>query len=420
MFKLMFVVFMITEFTVANKEDIIGIAAQCILDTIPYDILKGKYLNWKFETHISSQWNPLNPHDYLEWPVYDGPEEWAVSCRFSTTIKQCLLPLRRFHTDLDVRFSEHPMVVAAILPALYYLALCEHQATLTDPRTNNAQCVHQRILSDDVQRCAGLISWFRSNMFLILNKAEIKDQKWLHSAVRGNWRHSCGAEVESMMQNLTKIFSSLTKLNPMFSMVPVTDESMCDICKPETDLKTYVKVNLLRIKLVELLLVKNQNPFLFKQCQVVNFPLNQCHLRLIWREGVYNMFCHKVINKFIPEVKPYLPLCDIGDWIRSAVRICNMGYGSFMDTASHIARCTKDEDKLFPCYKGAYMDYLSWGLVLAGRLWSYVYRPPHLYRRVYNKTKICSSRLYDHLRQTCRSRPSCGTAHIGSQSCPHD
>ena len=412
----MFVVFVMTECTVAGKEDIIGKAAQCILDTFPHDIQMGEDKYDRFITHISSQWNPLNPHDYLEWPVYNGPEAWSASCHFSSAIKQCLQPLSRFPVDL--RYSYSPNVLMLILPALYYLTLCDHQFTLTDPTTNNAECVHRRILSDDVRRCSGLISWSRSNSFLIANKAEIKDFTYVESAAssmyeciyeRGNWRHACGAEVQTMMQNLTKSFSNLSKLNPIYSLYTLTGANMCDLCKPETDLKTYNKLNLLRIKLIKFLLVRNQNPYVFTECQVVNFPLNQCHLRLIWREEVYKVFCHKVINDFIPVAKPHLPMCDIDDWITSVKRICKMKYDRFMDTASHIARCTNNEDELFPCYKGVFMDLLSWGLVTAGRVWEYSrigsFGLGNTFPRVYSKTKMCSPRLYDHLRQTCRYGP---------------
>ena len=416
MFKLMFVVFVMTECAVARKEDIIGKAAQCILDTFPDNFRMGGDKYNSFITQISSQWNPLNPHDYLEWPVYDGPEAWAASCHFSSAIKQCLQPLSGFLVDL--RYSKDINVIMLILPALYHLSLCDHQSILTDPTTNNAECVHRRILSDDVRRCAGLITWSRANSILIANKAEIKDFRWAESAVssvyeciyeRGNWRHSCGAEVESMMQNLTKSFAGLNKLGPVYGLATLVDGNMCDLCKPYTHLKTYKKVNLLRIELIIFLLFRNQNPYVFTQCQVVNYPLNQCHLRTIWREGVYNMFCHKVRKDFIPVARPHLPLCDIDDWISSVERICNMGYDRFMDTASHIARCTNDEDELFPCYKGAFMDWLSWGLVSVGRFWDYgsngVYGIGHTYPQVYNKAKMCSLLLYNHLRQTCRYGP---------------
>ena len=80
----------------------------------------------------------------------------------------------------------------------------------------------------------------------------------------------------------------------------------------------------------------------------------------------------------------------------------------FMDMSSHIARCTNDQDELFPCYKGVHMDRLSWGLLSAGRNWesrrtgtSYA----GIYPQVYHKIKMCSLRLYDHLHQTCRHGP---------------
>ena len=126
----------------------------------------------------------------------------------------------------------------------------------------------------------------------------------------------------------------------------------------------------------------------------------------MWRNDVYNMFCHHIRSVIIPEFTPYLPLCDFDDWISSAARICNMGHERFMDTASHIARCTKDQDELFPCYKGLYMAWLSWGLVSAGRVWnqSFITDGSNL-RTLYYRIKKCSLRLYDHLLQTCRHGP---------------
>ena len=224
---------------------------------------------------------------------------------------------------------------------------------------------------------------------------------------RGNWRHSCGSEVEAMMGNLTKSFSNLAKLNVrLFSSFAILQENFCDVCKPGSDLTNYDKLSKKRSILIAFLLYKNQSPYLFRQCNVVNYPLNQCHLRLIWRRDVYAMFCHQVRSVIIPVFIPHLPLCDLGDWIRSAVRICNLGYHRFMDTASHIARCTKDRDELFPCYKGLLLARTSWGLVSAGRVWN-AGSDKHGYqiRTVYNRVKTCAPHVYDHLRQTCRHGP---------------
>ena len=411
MFMNVFILVKVTQCT-NTEEAIINQAAQCVMDTIPDDIRLGKdlFLN-NYLTHISSQLDPLNHHDYLMWPVFDGPEAWTASCHFRDTIKQCLLPLKRHRLP-----SYNGMVEEIIIPALYHQTLCEQQSTLVDPTTNNAECVHQRMLSDDVLRCQGLLSWFRGNPLFLINPDNLKFGRWAINAAsavyeciyeRGNWRHSCGSEVEAMMKNLTKSFSGLAKLNPIESLNNMDHFDMCNLCKPGSDLTIYDKLHKLRQNLLRFVLLKNQSPYLFKRCKVVYSPLNQCHLRLVWRRGVYAMFCHKVKNVIIPEVSPFLPFCNFDEWISSAARICNMGYQMFMDMSSHIARCTNDQDELFPCYKGVYMDHLSWGLISAGRNWEFgttgIYAGP--YRQAYDKIKRCSLRLYDHLRQTCRHGP---------------
>ena len=398
-----------------KSEIIIGKAAQCVLDTLPLDILEGENLLLKqFIVNISSQWDPLNPHDYLEWHVYDGPEAWAANCHFSSAIKQCLEPFIVY----DIKLHRLPEICkktldSIIVPALYFMTLCEHQSTLTDPRTNNAKCVHQRMLSDDVLRCLGLQSWWRGNSLLIVNMDYPQQyDKWISDKAssvyeciynRGNWRHSCGSDVEAMVWNLTKSFSSLAKSTLRGFYLTTFDYTLCDICKAGSDLTIYDRLSQLKFELVFLLMVKNQSPYYFKTCKMVNYPLNQCHLRLMWRRDVYALFCHQVKTAIIPEFTPYLPLCDLDEYIRSASRICKMGYDMFMDTASHIARCTKDQDELFPCYKGVYMDGLSWGLVSAGRVWDYhsLIDGSHL-RTVYKRIKRCIPLLYDHLRRTCK------------------
>ena len=169
MFMNVFILVKVTQCT-NTEEAIINQAAQCVMDTIPDEIRLGKdlFLN-SYLTHISSQWDPLNHHDYLMWPVFDGPEAWTASCHFRDTIKQCLLPLKRHRLP-----SYNGMVEEIIIPALYHQTLCEHHSTLANPRTNNAECVHQRVLSDDVLRCQGLLSWFRGNPLFLINPDNLK------------------------------------------------------------------------------------------------------------------------------------------------------------------------------------------------------------------------------------------------------
>ena len=399
-----------------KREIVIGEMAQCVLDTMPLDFLKGTdlFIN-KFMMNISLQWDPLNPHDYLMWPVYDGPEAWAASCHFSSTIKRCLQPVITSGIKPPTSLTEHDSSILA--SAMYFMTLCEHQDILADPRTNNAECVHQRMLSDDVLRCLGILSWLNGSPLLMTNiNYPYQIHKWLSNTAssvyeciykRGNWRHSCGSEVEAMMGNLTKSFTNLAKSNDSFAHhLSMLQGNICNICEPGVDITKYDKLNILRETILANLLYHNQSPYLFRQCNVVNYPLNQCHLRLTWRRDVYAMFCHQVRSVIIPVFTPHLPLCDLGDWKRSAARICNMGYQRFMDTASHIARCTKDQDELFPCYKGLYMGPLPWGLVLAGRMWDYIFNFNGMpLRIVYDRIKTCVPHVYDHLRQTCRRGP---------------
>ena len=109
------------------------------------------------------------------WPVYDGPEAWAASCHFSSTIKQCLEPLTE--SELKTLTIEGNTF---IVPALYFITLCEHQSVLTDPQTNNAECIHQRMLSDDILKCQGLLNWYAGNVCVVMN-INYPDQvdKWL-------------------------------------------------------------------------------------------------------------------------------------------------------------------------------------------------------------------------------------------------
>ena len=161
----------------------------------------------------------------------------------------------------------------------------------------------------------------------------------------------------------------------------------------------------MKFSLLYSLLYDNQSPVLFKECHLVDYPLNHCHIKNIWRRDVFNMFCHNVANIMAPQLEPYLPLCDFDEWIQSAERICNMGYDRFMDLAGHIEHCTDGKDELFPCYNGLYIDIkMSWELITASRLWSHanVDYKFATYRAIYPRIKQCSKLVYDHLSKTCR------------------
>ena len=66
--------------------------------------------------------------------------------------------------DLNYYWKEEQVLV--ITKSQYYLTLCKHENVLI----NNAICVHNRMLSDDVLRCSGVLGWVKGNPLLILNK----------------------------------------------------------------------------------------------------------------------------------------------------------------------------------------------------------------------------------------------------------
>ena len=53
-----------------------------------------------------------------------------------------------------------------IIKSLYHLTICKHETVLA----NIAVCIHNRVLSDDVLRCSGVIGWLKGNPLLIINK----------------------------------------------------------------------------------------------------------------------------------------------------------------------------------------------------------------------------------------------------------
>ena len=183
---------------------------------------------------------------------------------------------------------------------------------------------------------------------------------------------------------------------------------MCDRCKKGTNLKTFKYLNVKKYRSLFSLVYANQSPYLFTECQLVDYPLNHCHIKNIWRRDIFNLFCHEVTNFVAPQLEPYLPLCDLNEWIQSAERICNMGYDRFMDLAGHIEHCIDGKDELFPCYKGFYIDsWMSWGLLTASRLWEHanINSIGATYRAIYPRIKQCSKLVYDHLSKTCRHGP---------------
>ena len=397
-------------------------AASCIRRVIPQeDRWSGNDFFYDYMVNISYQWDPLNHHDYLHWWKYDGPEAWRAGCHFSDTIHRCLQPVMELKVDLN-NYWEYDSAYN-IVDSLYYLTLCEHQDVLED----NSVCIHNRMLSDDVLRCSGVLGWETGNSLMYLNKrylrlgfkyeydesvASVSIAVYQCIYIRGQWKRACGQKVDQTMNKIVKKFSKI--VNKYLSMdFNGNDKNsnmlMCNRCKKGTNLKTYNRLNRLKYHLsLFSLLYENQSPFLFEECQIVDYPLNHCHMKNIWRRDVFNMFCHNITNIIAPQLEPYLPLCDFDEWIQSAERICNMGYDRFMDLAGHIEHCTDGKDQLFPCYKGLYIDMkMSWGLLTASRLWKVAYfdNLGATYRAIYPRIKQCSKLVYDHLSKTCRHGP---------------
>ena len=269
------------------------------------------------------------------------------------------------------------------------------------------------MLTDDILRCDGIIRWWSGDKYLLFNLYVSEWESISQASVdifnciyeKGNWIHACGRDADAMMLNITNKLSKLAETYPTSGFVGMNVFNMCDICQlHHYDPKIYQKLDDMRSKLLRSLLLDNQSPALFEECHLVDYPLNQCHLREVWRRNVFEMFCHQVTTDFERVAAPYLPQCDIGRWLGSAKRICGMGYQKMMDTASHIPRCTNNQDELFNCYKGIKMNFLTWGMVSGGRMWPMIHLSPYVGERkyeVYQWIKFCSKKIYDVLSQTC-------------------
>ena len=152
--------------------------------------------------NISYQWDPLNNHDYLHWWKYDGPGQWRAGCHFSDTIRRCFEPLKEQKIDLNYYSGYKPAVV--IIKSLFYLTLCEHQAMLAQ----NAVCIHNRTLSDDMLRCSGVMGWMRGNPLMYLNK-QFQSMKYISEASFASvnitviqWKKSCEKRVDEVIRKL--------------------------------------------------------------------------------------------------------------------------------------------------------------------------------------------------------------------------
>ena len=128
-----------------STKELLREASDCIMNTIPFtDWMSGNDYIYDYMVNISYQWDPLNHHDYLQWWKYEGPEAWRAGCHFSDTIHRCIQPVMEEKIDLDNYYMEEPVLF--ITDSLHYLTLCEHENVLI----NNAVCIHNRMLSDDV------------------------------------------------------------------------------------------------------------------------------------------------------------------------------------------------------------------------------------------------------------------------------
>ena len=277
------------------------------------------------------------------------------------------------------------------------------------------------MLSDDVLRCSGVLGWMRGNPLLILNKKLsqtfytmfAKSYGNVFSAVyeciyaRGQWKQACGEEVDMTMNMIKNQFIHLitTSKGRIAKYTGINVGPICDRCNEDSNLNVFEHFNHVILIMLKDLLFYNQSPDLYKQCHLVDYPLNHCHTQNFWRRDLFNMFCHNVTFLVAPQLKPYLPLCDLDEWIESAERICNMGYDRMMDLAGHIYHCTDGKDELFPCYKGLYIDqFMSWGMITASRVWENANTNKFsiTFQAIYLRIKQCSKLVYDHLSNTCR------------------
>ena len=297
--------------------------------------------------------------------------------------------------------------------ALQLIALCQNQEVLIDPTSSVAGCIHRQLLSDEVLRCQGIRTWNKGNKLLISNKQETpkvymqRYYKDMFTCIykRGEWTRACGTQSANVMYQLTKDFINIGDRYSGISMISMDSNIMCDICKDGSDIRVYQKLDELRHQVLVDLLYNNLNSTLYSQCSVTNYPLDQCHQHQIWERDLYSRFCFQIQNEMIPLVTPYLPICDIGQWILSASRICNMGFQRLNVTLTNMAMCTKNQDELFPCYKGVNQDLMSWGFISAGRMWSQLLNQTEIgttHDKIYSHVKLCAQQVYSKLAGTCR------------------
>ena len=231
------------------------------------------------------------------------------------------------------------------------------------------------MLSDNVLRCSGVMGWFRGNPLLVWNKGISQNRitmayKSLGNALaaeyeciykRGHWERACGEAVNVAIGQIKNQFIHFIKTYTRHAdgAAEITVGTLCDRCNEESNLKVFKHFDHIIGSMLKDLLFDNQSPDLYKECHLVDYPLNKCHTQNFWRRDLFNIFCHNVTLLLAPQLKPHLPLCDLDEWIESA------------------------------------------------RLWGYKYvnKVGTTYQAVYPRIKQCSKLVYDHLSNTCRHGP---------------
>ena len=252
-------------------------AASCIKNIIPHeDWMSGNDFIYDYIVNISYQWDPLNHHDYLHWWKYDGPEAWRAGCHFSDTIRRCLQPVMEEKIDLNKYWEGKPAM--SIVESLYYLTLCEHQAVLAD----NAVCIHNRMLSDDVLRCSGVLGWNRGNDLMYLNTqfdtghdvshmigksgASVSIAVYQCIYTRGQWKKACGENVDQTISKIVNKFIDILKDFMEFNLqYQNVNLAICDRCNKGSNLKTFKHFDNMKFSLLLSLVYENQSPFLFNR-----------------------------------------------------------------------------------------------------------------------------------------------------------
>ena len=121
---------------------------------------------------------------------------------------------------------------------------------------------------------------------------------------RGQWKQACGEEIDMTMSKIKNQFIYLIKTyTPLTVYSDINARLMCDRCKEESNIKVFEHFNQFIAIMLKDLLFDNQSPALYKECHLVDYPLNHCHIKNIWRRDLFNMFCHNVTFLVAPPVK---------------------------------------------------------------------------------------------------------------------